>query len=251
MKVWRSGRIRSGASSARKWPQSANSCTSQSASSALQQSSSLGPEGDVLVPPQHECRLADEGRALVPDLPEPIRGADDVSRQRRVGGSLGRSGLRSAIVLHRLFSERVLVAHVARGMTPLTKKLRRLIRYCPSGPAIIELKNRKCRSRFTGQHQVLAITIRFTRSGNRWAKSRPIGPPQSVMNSVASRNVQVVHQRRERLCMRRRVMIFAAIASRGKAETDVVRRDAAELRSKLFGSSAGTRRTRPGCRARR
>ena len=40
-------------------------------------------------------------------------------------------------------------------MTPLTKKLRRLMRYSPNGLAVMLLKNQKCGSRFTGQHQVL------------------------------------------------------------------------------------------------
>ena len=31
----------------------------------------------------------------------------------------------------------------ALGMTPFTKKLRRLMRYCPNGLAIIRLKNQK------------------------------------------------------------------------------------------------------------
>lgn len=63
---------------------------------------------------------------------------------------------------------------------------RRLIRNCLGGFAIIRLTNQRRESRFTGQHQV-AMTSLLTRPGFRRAKSRPIGPLQSLRNSVTSR----------------------------------------------------------------
>ena len=61
------------------------------------------------------------------------------------------------------------------------------MRSCPTRLRIMKLNIRKCRSSETGQHHVFVITSRDTRSGCLRAKSRPIGPPQSVRNSVASR----------------------------------------------------------------